>query len=105
MPKEPHYPGESEEYPEYEGEESIEEDIEEDEKGVESPERDEPPRFKSEEPILLYIRTGVGTYSVVDRPFDSRVAASHFAEENFPGEKYKIYTQSEAVAEGEKQQK
>jgi len=89
MSKQPHYPGESEEFPEYDSE-------------VETPSE---PRFKAEEPILLYIKTGIGTYTVVDQPFDSRVAARQFAEEKFPGTKHKVLTQSEAVAEGEKQQK
>ena len=85
--------------------ESTEEDQADYAEDVELAKKVEEPRFKAEEPILLYIRTGIGTYTVVNRQFDSRVAARRFAEENYPGEKYKVYTESEAIAEGEKQQK
>jgi len=92
-----------------EPEESIEEDVEDYAEDVELAQKVETPRpekrFKAEEPILLYIRTGIGTYTVVDNQFGSRVEATRFAEENYPGSKYKVMTVSQAVAEGEKQQK
>ena len=96
------------EEPEFEGEpeESIEEDIEDYAEDVDLAQKVETPRsrFKAEEPILLYIRTGVGTYTVVDKQFGSRVEATRFAEENYKGTKYKVMALSEAVAEGQKQQ-
>ena len=87
--------------PEFEGEpeESLEEDREDYEEDVELAERVKAPEPKRKlgtgEPIYLYIRTGIGTYTVVDRPFDSHIEARQYADENFKGTKYKTMSETD----------
>jgi len=47
------------------------------------------------EPIYLYISTGLGQYTLVDRQFDSRIEANQYAETNFPKTKTKIMSETE----------
>ena len=55
----------------------------------------EPRPLGTGEPIYLYIQTGVGTYTVVDTVFNSRIEARQFAESNFPNQKYKVMTEKD----------
>jgi len=56
-----------------------------------------PPRkpLGTGEPIYLYISTGLGQYTLVDRQFNSRVEAHQYAETNFPKTKTKIMSETE----------
>ena len=45
--------------------------------------------------IYLYIKTDPLTYTLHDMVFNSRIEATHFAEENFKGHKYKTMSQKE----------
>jgi len=66
------------------------------EEDVQHAERVKEPRpLGTGEPIYLYIKSGVGTYTVVDTVFNSRIEASQFAEENFPNQKYKVMTEKD----------
>jgi len=47
------------------------------------------------EPIYLYIKTGLGTFTVVERVFGSRIEAGQFAEQNFPDKAYKTMSEAE----------
>jgi len=64
------------------------------EEDVEHAERVKEPLPPSE-PIYLYIKTGTGTYTVVDTIFNSRQEANQFAKENFPGQKYKVMNEQD----------
>ena len=46
--------------------------------------------------IHLYIKTGIDTYSQLNRTFNSRIEAEHFAENNYTGKKYKIMNDEES---------
>jgi len=60
------------------------------------------PTFKAE-PVLLYIKTGLGRYELVDRTFSSRNEARRFAEETYGDTPVKVLTQSEALSEAKRQ--
>jgi len=89
-----------------EPEESVEEDREDYEEDVKQAKRVKEPRpLGTGEPIYLYIKTGTGVYTVVDTVFPSRIEARQFAEENFPGQKYKVMNDKDIADYMEKLQK
>jgi len=61
-------------------------------------------RPKAGEPVYLYLKTGLGTYTIVDQTFPSKAEAKQFAEANFPNEKLKIMTQKDIDTYMAKQQ-
>jgi len=50
------------------------------------------------EAIFLYINTGIGKYTLVDHPFDSKAEAAKYAKEIYPDTKYKAMTETEVKA-------
>ena len=82
-------------------ERSAEEDIAEDEadyaEDVARARKEEAPArpLGTGEPIYLYIKTGLGTYTVVEKVFGSRIEAGQFAEQNFPDKAYKTMSEAE----------
>lgn len=68
-------------------------DEEEEENMDEEPE--EPQEQPATTPHYLYVKTGVGTYTVVDRVFGSKSEAEAFAKEQFPKTKYKTMNEIE----------
>ena len=115
MPHAPHYPGESEEYPEYKSEEEYtkwepldeepldysevnmfeEDETEEDETKKEKPKEKPKRKLGTGEKIYLYISSGPGVMSLAEPTFDSRIEAGQWAEENYPGAPYQTMSQSE----------
>jgi len=61
--------------------------------------------FGTGENIYLYVKTGLTSYTLVDKTFPSRIEAGQYAESNFPNKKYKTLTQTELKAYMEKQAK
>jgi len=102
----PRYPGESEEYPAYEPdasdetleeaiEENTKEDIESSKEMVREAEGKPKRKLGTGEKIYLYISSGPGIMSLAEPTFDSRIEASQWAEENYPGAPYQTMSQSE----------
>jgi len=58
-----------------------------------------------DESIFLYINTGIGKYTLVDHPFDSKAEAAKYAKEIYPDTKYKAMTETEVKAYMEKMAK
>jgi len=64
-----------------------------------SPEEEEPvPSKGTRENVFLYINTGIGQYTLVDHPFDSKAEATKYAKEVYPDTKYKAMTETEVKA-------
>ena len=96
---------ESEEYQEWE---PVNEDVEEEVDALPEPEPQPQPQKRklgTGEPVLLYIEFSPRTYELFGQTFDSRIEASQYAEKEYPGAKYKVLTESEALKEAEKIEK
>ena len=76
----------------------VEDDITEAEEVEVQPKR----KLGTGEPVLLYIEFSPHTYELFGQTFDSKIEASQYAEKEYPGSKYKVLTESEALKEAEK---
>jgi len=69
------------------------------------PPPEEPVKSKPREPIYLYIKTGLGEYTLVEQPFNTKTEAKEYAAEVYPDTKTKIMTQAQLDAYVKKMKK